>query len=1019
MRDRRGACLATALASLMLAQPAATAWAATCTTVFAPAATTGCGGPPQAVALGDLDRDGRLDVVTALGSANAFAVQRTLAGGALAAAVTRTTGATTRAVAVADLDEDGAPDVVVAAGNEVQVWRGDGAGGLTRGATLAVPGTPRALVVHDLDADGDLDLAAASASANSVQVLLQIGGTGTAGGSFAPPAAHAVGTNPVALVLAEVTGDAIPDLVTADNSGAGISVLRALTVDGVPTGGFATPVRTTTATSPYGLAAGDLDRDGRTDLVVSHGGGTTVTVLRGVGGSAFTARSVTTPSLPRELALADLDGDGIADLVVACTGANQVAVLPGTAVAGVPDGGFGGARTFAVGSSPTPLACADTDGDGRADVVAGNTAHSTLSRLPGACSSQAATTLALLRPVGGEPWWPGQPQEVHWSKGAGVQAVDLEWSQDGGTRWEPLATNLWGTRATVIAPGPVTAAARVRVRDRVVRSRSATSPADFDVCGLLGGPRDSPLGLPGAVASALADRDGDGDLDLALLAPDALRVLDGDGTGTFVARAGIAADSARALALTDLDGDGRPEVVTLGRSTLRVDRWGDGALDLRTVLPLAITGEGLALLPGDAHGGPGCAVVGRGADGGRLQVIRATGGALSLAGDHVLAAPGRRVLATDLDGDGRTDLVVGTEQGIESWRGDADGGFTRAAVRDLPAAPGDLAFGDFDGDGALDLLAALTATGDVWRLRGLAGLAFAAPTAHTAGPTPAHLTVTDWEGDGRADVALARATPDGLALLLGAVAADPGGTFAPPEGFATPTVSPALAIADVDGDRSPDAVLAGTDGTLRVLPAQCGPQRSDTLAWTAAPTASVAPGDAVPLRWVRGEAVAQVTLELSRDDGATWQPLLAVSATGEWTWRVSGPGAAQARLRVRDPQVPARQSVSAAFAITGPALSAPAPGPAGVALSAAWPSPARGTVRWTLSLPSAGEAQVEVLDLQGRVTRVLHAGPLPAGTHTLQWDGRDAQGRAVAAGVWFARARVGPVVRVQRVVRLP
>jgi len=69
----------------------------------------------------------------------------------------------------------------------------------------------------------------------------------------------------------------------------------------------------------------------------------------------------------------------------------------------------------------------------------------------------------------------------------------------------------------------------------------------------------------------------------------------------------------------------------------------------------------------------------------------------------------------------------------------------------------------------------------------------------------------------------------------------------------------------------------------------------------------------------------------------------------------------------------------------------------------AHPNPFNPRVTLSFSLPLAGQAQLAVFDLQGRRVRTLHEGPLPAGNHTLRWDGRDSRGQAVPAGVYLAR----------------
>lgn len=87
-------------------------------------------------------------------------------------------------------------------------------------------------------------------------------------------------------------------------------------------------------------------------------------------------------------------------------------------------------------------------------------------------------------------------------------------------------------------------------------------------------------------------------------------------------------------------------------------------------------------------------------------------------------------------------------------------------------------------------------------------------------------------------------------------------------------------------------------------------------------------------------------------------------------------------------------------------------------LSAARPTPARGTVTMTLTLPSAGDAALEVYDAAGRHVRTLARGALTPGRHEITWDGRDDGGRRAAPGLYFVRGRAGDRSFERRIVRL-
>lgn len=82
------------------------------------------------------------------------------------------------------------------------------------------------------------------------------------------------------------------------------------------------------------------------------------------------------------------------------------------------------------------------------------------------------------------------------------------------------------------------------------------------------------------------------------------------------------------------------------------------------------------------------------------------------------------------------------------------------------------------------------------------------------------------------------------------------------------------------------------------------------------------------------------------------------------------------------------------------------------------PNPFRDRTRIACTLPVAGALQVEVLDVSGRRIRTLASGPHAAGTHTLQWDGRDLAGAPVRAGLYLVRATSTGSTRSLRVVRV-
>jgi hypothetical protein len=101
------------------------------------------------------------------------------------------------------------------------------------------------------------------------------------------------------------------------------------------------------------------------------------------------------------------------------------------------------------------------------------------------------------------------------------------------------------------------------------------------------------------------------------------------------------------------------------------------------------------------------------------------------------------------------------------------------------------------------------------------------------------------------------------------------------------------------------------------------------------------------------------------------------------------------------------------------------PGPVGVGDPASTafalrvgPNPFRGVAEILFALPREGAAEVRIHDLTGREVRTLASSSFSAGAHSLTWDGRDARGSRVRAGVYFVRLRAEGRVSRATVVKI-
>jgi len=131
-------------------------------------------GDARCLAVGDVNGDNKLDVVTADAASQTVAVLLGSGTGYVGFPSTYTVGANPYSVAIADLNADGLPDVVAAnaGGSTVSVLLGTGGGGFASQLTFAAGNIPWSVAVSDLNGDGRRDLVVADEGANAVSVLL-------------------------------------------------------------------------------------------------------------------------------------------------------------------------------------------------------------------------------------------------------------------------------------------------------------------------------------------------------------------------------------------------------------------------------------------------------------------------------------------------------------------------------------------------------------------------------------------------------------------------------------------------------------------------------------------------------------------------------------------------------------------------------------------------------------------------------------------------------------------------------
>ena len=614
------------------------------------------------------------------------------------------------AVLAADFNGDGKRDVAVLnqdsldsnSTGQVSILLGNGDGTLKPAANFHVGNFPTAMTWSDFNHDGRADLAVVNQDDNSVTVL-----TGNPDGSLRTVATYPLPgsvsfTQAPSIVAADFDGDGKTDLLVAES---GFSLLR-----GNGDGTFQAAQRKTGYTPNFTtafLAAGDFNKDNKTDLASYNVDGT-VAILLNAGDGSFPSQNrfvagtpLSAGSLTPGMFAMDFNDDGNLDLVFA--NGHPDALLPNpffvTVLPGNGDGTFQStAPAWEVGPIGSSMAMADFNGDGIADLA--------VVSLP--YGSGSGLWILLGKSGGGFQ----APTQVAASIGTPVWVATADLNGDGHPDIVTIDSPFNGTGHvyTLLGRGD----------------------------GTFQAPSTYPAGNQPTFVTA-GDLNGDGLADLV--------IAYGNTNNTTPGTASVAVMLGKASG-----GFNAATNVTTGNNTIQValaDVNGDGKLDLIAVnagiIDTGYTG---------AQPAPG-----------NVSVLLGKGdGSFQAPANYTVGVNPLSVAVGDVNGDGNPDLVVGTDSdtaaSIAVLLGSGNGTFAApASLISTYSWPLSVTLADFDGDGKLDLAIEHQA-GDpaVTIMPGNGDGTFLNELDVFAGDGPVALAAADFTGKGRTDFAILNTT---------------------------------------------------------------------------------------------------------------------------------------------------------------------------------------------------------------------------------------------------------------------
>jgi hypothetical protein len=933
-----------------------------------------------------------------------------------------TTGTLARSVSIGDLNGDGKNDMAVAnySSATVSVFLNTTSPGAATPAFSAktdftTGNYPYSVSIGDFNGDGKNDMAVANWNSTSVSVFLNTTAPGAATPTFSAKRDFTTGNGPNSVSIGDFNGDGKNDMAVLNYSSANVSVFINTTSPGAATPAFSAKTDFATGSLPYSVSIGDFNGDGRNDMAVANYGSNTVSVFLnttapGAATPAFSAKTDFTAGIGSiSVSIVDFNGDGKNDMAVANNGSNNVSVFLNTAAPGAATPSFSAKTDFTTGVTPFSVVTGDFNGDGKNDIAVANYSSNNVSVLLNTTSPGAAI--------------PAFSAKTDFATGTGPCSVSIGDFNGDGKNDMAVANSSSNTVSVLlnITPIGVISPSFSAKRDFT----TGDNPYSISIDDLNGdGKKDMAIAnqgsntvsvflnttTPGAIVPTLSiktdfitgshptsvcigDVNGDGKPDLVVVNDysSSVSVLlntttPGATTPTFSAKTDFTTVGMPiSVSISDLNGDGMPDLaVAGGANTVSVL--------LNTTTPGAVTptfstktdfttGNSPAFvfisdLNGD--GKPDIAVPNSSSNSISILINTTTPGAtvptFSAKTDFTTGTNPCGVSISDLNGDGKPDLAVPNMNSSSvsvllntTSPGSTTPSFTTRTDFTTGSNPMSVSIGDLNGDGKPDLVVTnLTSTYVSVFLNttvpGATTPTFSDKTNFTAGNSPIFVFISDLNGDGKNDMAVANSSSNTVSVLLNA------------------------AILPLPVELT--SFTASINGSTVILNWQTATEVNNY-------------GFEIERRIVNGEQTVN-----------TWQKIGSVAGNGtsntqhnySYTDNNATTGSYVYRLKQIDNDGTFKYSQS---------VEVTAQVPAQFALEQNYPNPFNPSTTFHFALPVAGDVKLVILNILGQEVAEVVNKHLAAGTYDYSWNAKN-----LSSGIYFFKLTTNQFSSVRKMMLL-